>query len=456
MPQLDDRGCGRRSDAHPQPINGVMVGEAVRQGRLAPLRVPGYRQLAGSYAINRVGDVLALIALAVVVYDETHSALATTGMFLAMEFLPSLLAPALTARVDRLPVARVLTAIYVVEAVTFGVLAFLTHHFSLPLVLLVLAVDGTLAVLARALTRGALANLLEPAGQLREGNALLNLALAPAFAAGGALAGVLVGAFGADVALLIDAASFAFAALLTATAPRVGAHEEVEEDDELDWRARLRSAFDYLRENRYARMLLVAQATVMVFFTLTIPIEVVYVRDSLDAGTGGYGAFFAAWGVGVLVGSVMFSVARRVPVAALALGATVLQGAAFLALAAAPNIVVACAIGVAGGLANGLQEVAVLTALQEAVAARFQTRVMAVLESATTATPSIGFLLGGLLATVFDARVAFVAAGAGILAISAAVIAARPWRLDPTPEPTAVVAAVNEEGPPEPAVPLHD
>src|SRR4051812_50027557 len=111
--------------------------------RLAPLRVPGYRKLAGSYAINRVGDVLAVIALAVVVYDETHSAFATTGMFLAMEFLPSLLAPALTARIDTLPVARVLTPIYAVEAGTFRLPAVLPPPLSPPPLLLRPPLDRT-------------------------------------------------------------------------------------------------------------------------------------------------------------------------------------------------------------------------------------------------------------------------------------------------------------------------
>src|SRR4051794_15971496 len=193
--------------------------------RLAPLRVPGYRKLAGSYAINRVGDVLALIALAVVVWDETQSAFATTAMFLAMEFLPSLVAPALTARVDRLRVARLLTAIYLLEAITFGLLALLTHHFSLPLMLALLALDGTLAVLARAITRGALTSVMKPAGLLREGNALLNIALAPAFAAGGALAGVIVAAAGGGGGRVVDAGSFAFAALLPG-APRGGPGDE--------------------------------------------------------------------------------------------------------------------------------------------------------------------------------------------------------------------------------------
>jgi predicted MFS family arabinose efflux permease len=412
-------------------------------GRLEPLRVPGYRSLGGSYAINRVGDVLALVALAVVVYDETHSAFATTGLFLAMEFLPCLAAPALTALAERLPLARLLTAIYTVEAITFAALALLTHHFSLPLVLGLLVVDGTLAVVARAITRGALANLLEPAGLIREGNALLNILLAPAFAAGGALAGILLATLGADVALLIDAVSFAFAAVLVRSARGVPTEARAEDEDEDEhWRARLHGALAYLREHRYARVLLVAQGAATVFFTLTIPIEVVYARDSLDAGSGGYGAFFAAWGAGVMAGTVLYSAARQVPTAAIALGATVLQGVTFLGLAAAPNITVACAIAVAGGLANGLEEVALLTALQEVVSSRFQTRVMALLESATTATPSIGFVLGGVIATTLSARAAFTVAGAGILLVASAVLAARPWKY--------------AEGAPARALPRHE
>ena len=397
------------------------------QGRLEPLKVPGYRPLAGSYAINRVGDVLALVALAVVVYDETGSPWATTGMFLAMEFLPSLLAPALTARFDRLPVGRVLFVIYLIEAVTFGVLAWLTHSFSLPVVLVLLAIDGNLSVLARALTRGAMAGVLEPAGVLREGNALLNLVLAPAFAFGGALAGVIIVAFGADVALIVDAVSF-FGAALIASRVRGRVEQDAEDEPPEHWRERLRDALGYLRRHRYAQLLLTAQGVATIFFTLTIPIEVVYATQSLDAGNGGYGAFFACWGGGVVLGSVLYAVLQRVPTAAIALGATLLQGASFLGLAAAPEIVSACFIAVAGGVANGLEETALITALQEAVSREYQTRVMAVLESATTATPSIGFLLGGGLAAAFSARTAFAVAGAGCLVVVAAVAAVRPWR----------------------------
>src|SRR5712691_9260915 len=65
----------------------------------APLRRPAFRRLASSFAINELGDWLGLIALAVLVFDRTNSALATTGLFLGTRFLPALLAPAFVARI---------------------------------------------------------------------------------------------------------------------------------------------------------------------------------------------------------------------------------------------------------------------------------------------------------------------------------------------------------------------
>ena len=48
--------------------------------------------------------------------------------------------------------------------------------------------DGSLAITGRGLTRGAVAAVLQPAGLLREGNALLNIGFAVA-SVGGAGAG---------------------------------------------------------------------------------------------------------------------------------------------------------------------------------------------------------------------------------------------------------------------------
>jgi hypothetical protein len=41
--------------------------------RFSPLKIPAFRRLVGVYAINRLGDMVALIAMAIVVWDKTHN-----------------------------------------------------------------------------------------------------------------------------------------------------------------------------------------------------------------------------------------------------------------------------------------------------------------------------------------------------------------------------------------------
>ena len=68
-----------------------------------PLRRPAFRRLAASYAINEMGDWLGLVALSLLVFEATESALATALLFLGTGFLPALLTPVLVARLERPP-----------------------------------------------------------------------------------------------------------------------------------------------------------------------------------------------------------------------------------------------------------------------------------------------------------------------------------------------------------------
>ena len=62
------------------------------------------------------------------------------------------------------------------------------------------------------------AALLEPAGELRAGNAVLNVAFTGGAAIGPGIAGLVVAAFGVQTALLLDAASFYAIAWILITA----------------------------------------------------------------------------------------------------------------------------------------------------------------------------------------------------------------------------------------------
>ena len=182
-------------------------------------------------------------------------------------------------------------------------------------------------------------------------------------------------------------------------------------------RERVRAGIAYIREKPTLRRLLVAQGAAFVFFAAVIPIEVIYSKETLGAGDSGYGLLLASWGVGMVLGSIVFATVRRAPLPALLLFSTLAVGAGYLGLAAAPTLAIACAASVVGGAGNGVQWVSVISAVQELTAPGMQARVMSVLESIGAAMPGVGYLVGGLIASGASPRATFLFAGLGVIAI---------------------------------------
>jgi MFS family permease len=389
----------------------------MRKPRLTdPLKRPQFRRLATSYAVNELGDWMGIVALSVLVFDRTGSAMATAALFIGTRFLPALVAPILVARVERPPPRFALPVIYCGEAAAFGALALLAgNDFALAGVIVLAAIDGTLALAGRALTRAVTAALLEPAGELRAGNAVLNVAFTGGAAIGPGLAGLIVAGFGAQTALLLDAASFYAIAWILLTA---GPLPQAEADPGFV-RDRVRAGLAYIREKTTLRRLLIAQGAAFVFFAAVIPIEVLYTKETLGAGDTGYGLLLASWGVGMVLGSIVFAAVRGASLPVLLFFSTLAVGAGYLGLAAAPTLALACAASILGGAGNGVQWVSVVSAVQELTVAGMQARVMSVLESIGAAMPGVGYLLGGLIATGASPRATFLVAGVGVLAIVA-------------------------------------
>src|SRR3954469_20216999 len=103
----------------------------MRKTRLTdPLRKPQFRRLALSYAVNELGDWMGIVALSVLVFDQTGSAMATVALFLGTGFLPALLAPIVVVRAEQPRPRIALPVIYCGEAAAFGLLALFADHFS--------------------------------------------------------------------------------------------------------------------------------------------------------------------------------------------------------------------------------------------------------------------------------------------------------------------------------------
>ena len=393
------------------------------RGRFAPLGVRPFSRLLASYSVNELGDAVGIVALAVLVYDRTGDVAPTAAFFLAAKFLPALVAPALTARLDQVALRRSLPALYLAEAVTFAVLALIADGtFFLALVLVLGLLDGALAITGRSLTRGAVATVLQPAGLLKEGNALMNIGFAIASVGGAALAGLLIAEFGVATALLVDAASFlAIAIILAATRDLPQVHVTHE-----SWRERFGAAMRFARRSPIVRLLLFGQAIALILFTLVIPIEVIYAKESLGTSDAGFGILLASWGAGIVVGSLVYLLVKQRSPLGLIIVSTALIGIGYLGMAKAETLLVACLISIVGGAGNGVQWISVVTALQEITPADYQARVVSMLESLGAAMPGVGYLLGGALTAVSSPRTAYAVAGAGVLVLVLGALVLRP------------------------------
>jgi MFS family permease len=386
-----------------------------------------------------MGDWMGIIALSVLVFDETGSAVATAVLFLAIQFLPGLLVPVFVAKAEQSPPRVALPLIYCGEAAVFVGLALLSADFSLAAVVVLASLDGILAVGSRALTRAVVVSFLEPSGELRAGNSILNLAYTWGAAIGPGIAGVVVAKFGVQSALLLDATSFCAMGWLLVSCKDLP-HPEI---DPGKLSQRVRAGIAHIRGRVTLRRLLLAQAAAFVFFSAVIPVEVVFAKETLGVGDTGYGILLASWGGGMVVGGFAFAALRKAPMPVLLFFSTVAVGISYLGIAAAPTLFAACAASVLGGIGNGVQWVGVISAVQELTRSDMQARVISVLESIGAAMPGVGYLLGGLIAAGSGPRMTFLVAGLGVLAI---VFVAAPALGTKWPERTSNIDPKNLDG----------
>jgi predicted MFS family arabinose efflux permease len=381
---------------------------------LRPLRHVGFRRLATSYTLNELGWGFATVALGVLVFDQTHSAVATTALWVCTLLVPALVGPAATARLDGLGTRRALPALYLSEAAIFAVLALVaTGTPWLALVLALAAVDGTLALVGRALTRAAVATTLKPDGQLEPGNALLNVSFALCFAIGPALGGLVVAGYGVSAALWVSSAIFLAMTFTLATSRSLPPADAPTEDS---WLTRLRAGLGYVMANRPVRRVLLAHAGIFICCAMISPIEVIWAKEVIGGGDSAYGVVLSAWGAGTLAtGLVLSSLWRRASVLArlpLASG-TIAAGYVVMTLATSlPVAVVGCFIGGAG---NGFYYVSVVQAIQDRVDDEYQGRVMGLLESTTAGSFGLGFLIAAAVTELTSVRVTFGATAAGVI-----------------------------------------
>jgi MFS family permease len=244
-----------------------------------------------------------------------------------------------------------------------------------------------------------------------EAMGLLQAGFTSAGIAAPALAGLLSGTFGTQVPLLLDAVSFlalavAAGALRTRRVPVVDAGAGVRSADGLR----------FLRQDPVVAPLVLNLGVFVLLGLMVNVVEVFLVRDTLHSSATWYGLLAAVWALGAVAGSLLGGrqPGQSARVTATCLSAAVLS-VSLLCFSAAPDVWFLVPVSLLGGAANGVVNVCVGAVIIMRAPEHLRGRVAAAVAALVSAASVLSLLLGGLLATVINARQVFLVAGVAAL-----------------------------------------
>ena len=184
------------------------------------LQIPAFRRLLAAYVFNELAWSVGTLALSVLVYRRTGSAIGTSVFFLCSQVIPALLSPALVARLDRgAPRTGSAGAVRASKAPCSG--SSPGRRTTSPSSRCWRSRSSTapIATTARSLASAARAEILKPANLLHEGNAVANFGFSAAFMVGPVLGGLVVVAGGTIAALLVNCCFFGVMAVILSLTP---------------------------------------------------------------------------------------------------------------------------------------------------------------------------------------------------------------------------------------------
>ena len=370
-------------------------------------RSPSFGYLFLATAGSSFGTYLAAIALTVDVYDRTESGVWVAALLIA-DFLPIVLIGLLLGPlVDRLSRRRLMIFS---DLVRFGVFAALPFVDGAGGVVGLAAISGIATGFFLPAVYAGLPNLV-PDEELTNANSLLQTVETLAWMVGPVVGGLMLTAWGTSAPYTVNAVTFLISAGLVARIPR-GALQSEEPVTRGHWR----DVADGLRlvvTARPLRTVLVVWNVVLIGAGAVNVAEVVFAKDTLDAGNLGFGALIAASGVGLAVGSFLAAPALgKVGLRRHYVGSIALMGVGWGAAALSGTIWLAVPFVIGGAAGNGAAIICNRLLVQRGAPDQYRGRALATIMSSNYAVLGLAMAGAGVLTDVFGARAVWIAAGA--------------------------------------------
>jgi MFS family permease len=350
------------------------------------------------------------------------------GIVLALQFTPPMLfSPLGGVLADRVDKRKVLMGTQLGAMIQAGILFALTFSGVVEIWhIYVLAFSLGIVSSVDMPVRQAFAAELVPREDLVNAIALNSATFNAARVVGPAIAGITLALFGPAANFGINTVSyFAVLAGLWMIDP-VGLYRAERPAQFASVRSSLAEGFRYAKNTPSILWPLVLLGGVAMFgmnFQTLLPL---YARDEMGMGASGYGALYAAMGVGSLIGSLWlaFSGGRRA-LARLILGGCAVFVVFLLVLGLLPTPYAAFPTIVVVGIASMLMVNTINVTIQNGVTDELRGRVMSLYVLVFAGSAPIGGILAGTLAELFGAAMAFVI-GAAVSGVVLAVVA---WQL---------------------------
>lgn len=359
--------------------------------------VSEFRALWAAQALSYIGDQLAQVALAILVYDKTGSPLLTAVTY-ALTYLPPIIGgPVLSGLADILPRRRVMVVCDLIRAVLVAGMAIEGMPFPVLCILLFgIVLLGSPFTAARA----ALLPDVLPGDAYVAGSAINNITHQATQVSGFLAGGAIVAGLGASLALMIDSATFVVSALILVIGVR--ARPVPKRDDEDTGR---RSLWAGTRDG--ARLVfgdptlraLVLFAWLCGFYIVPEGLAAPYGAE-LGGGPVTIGVLMAATPTGMVIGAVAFSrlVAPSSRIRVMGWMA-MLSCAPLIGSALEPPLWVVFALWALSGV-GGAYQLAANAAFVAAVPASERGQAFGLAQSGVLASQGLAILAAGALAQV--------------------------------------------------------
>jgi MFS family permease len=430
---------------HHDPIGRRVSQDPGRQATYGDVFAVGeFRVMWAAQAISLLGNQLAQVALAILVYHRTHSAF-LTALAYALSYLPQIIGgPVLSGLADMFPRRAVMICFDLVRLPLVAAMAIPAVPFW---ALCVLVTGTTVSGVPFTAARSALLPDVLPGDRLALGSAIGNVTDQFSQVIGFAAGALVVAWLDPYRALLLDALTFAVSALLVwrgvtrRPAPyteRVDGREpwdgqEPPDEPSLWWRA---TAGMRLVAHDPVLRCLILFGWLGGFYVIPEALAAPYAH-ALRQGPAAVGLLMAATPVGTIVGALVL--VRLIPPGrrlAMLGWLAMLACAPLIGSAARPPLPAVLALLVVAGVGSGYQVIAAAAFLQR-LPASGRGAAFGFAASGVLAVQGLGFLVGGAAAqAIGPQQVVAVAGAAGVGAAAVLTVAwarVRPGRLPGQP-----------------------